>query len=422
MRHFITRAALLISCAIFAPLISAQTVLIKNAKIISGNTNNQHQQTDILIENGRISNIASGLTAGDSATIIDASGKTVSAGFFNAETQLGVTEVGAVKSTRDYSTENARITASLRVADAYNSNSTLIPHNRMLGVTHALVQPQSDQGLFAGVAALIDLSGGDTVIDESAAMVVTLGANGSELAGGSRAAAMALLREAIEDARDYAANRDSVNRGSRRDYTLSRHDLEALSPVIKGKMPLLAHVNRASDIRHLLRFAKKQKLKLILSGAAEAWMVAEQIAKQNVPVILDPIANLPASYESIGSRLDNAKLLDQAGVTLLFTGMGWQNTHNAFLVRQSAGNAVSNGLPYDVAIKALTINPGKVFKLKGYGDIKVGSDASLVIWSGDPLELSSSVERVLINGVDFALHSRATRLRDRYWNKYKRAN
>ena len=422
MKYLMTRTVLLIGCLLLAPFAVAQTILIKNAKIVSGDPRNQHQQADILIKDGRISNIASGLSVADSAQVIDASGKTVSAGFFNAETQLGITEVGAVKSTRDYSTENARITASLRVADAFNANSTLIPHNRMLGITHALVQPQSDQGLFAGMAALIDLSGGDTVLNESAAMVVTLGASGSELAGGSRAAAMAILREAIEDTRDYVANRDSFNRGNRRDYSLSRHDLEALSPVIRGQVPILAHVNRASDIKHLLKFAKQQKLKLILSGAAEAWMVAEQIAVQKVPVILDPIANLPASYESIGSRLDNAKLLNQAGVTLLFTGMGWQNTHNAFLVRQSAGNAVANGLPYVAAIKALTINPGNVFNLKGYGDVKVGSDASLVIWSGDPLELSSAVERVFIRGVDFPLHSRATRLRDRYWNQYKRAN
>ena len=154
---------------------------------------------------------------------------------------------------------------------------------------------------------------------------------------------------------------------------------------------------------------------MILSGASEGWRVARKIAMAKVPVIVDPINNLPSSYETLGSRLDNALLLHQAGVKLMFTGMGWQNTHNAYLVRQSAGNAVANGLPYNVAIQAITSNPAQIFGLPGYGQIKVGAEATLVLWSGDPLEVMSNPDLVLIDGQEQSLQSRATRLRDRYY-------
>jgi imidazolonepropionase-like amidohydrolase len=246
-------------------------------------------------------------------------------------------------------------------------------------------------------------------------MVVSLGQTGSDLAGGSRAAAMSLLREAIEDARDYANNKDSVARGNRRAYSLSRHDLEALVAVVQRRQPLLVRVERAADIERVLEFAKSQKITVILSGASEGWRVARKIAMAKVPVIVDPINNLPSSYETLGSRLDNALLLHQAGVKLMFTGMGWQNTHNAYLVRQSAGNAVANGLPYNVAIQAITSNPAQIFGLPGYGQIKVGAEATLVLWSGDPLEVMSNPDLVLIDGQEQSLQSRATRLRDRYY-------
>ena len=268
-----------------------------------------------------------------------------------------------------------------------------------------------------GARRFIQLSDSGNVISEKAAMVVSLGQKGSKLAGGSRAAAMSLLREAIEDARDYAKNKDNFARGNRRDYSLSRHDLEALVPVVQRRQPLLVRVERASDIERVLAFAKKQRLTLVLSGVSEGWRVADKIAEAKVPVILDPINNLPSSYETLGSRLDNASLLHDAGVKLMFTGMGWQTTHNAYLVRQSAGNAVANGLPYHIAIRAITSNPAQIFGLSGYGEIKVGAEATLVLWSGDPLEVMSNPDLVLISGDEYSLESRATRLRDRYYQR-----
>jgi len=273
--------------------------------------------------------------------------------------------------------------------------------------------------LFSGIASVIKLSETNSIVLKDAAMLVNLGDGGSAIAGGSRAAAMGLLREAIEDAKDYDKNKDSYLSGNRREYSLSRHDLEALVPVVRRKLPLLVSVDRASDIEQVLAFVKEYKLDLILADVAEGWRVADKIAAANVPVVIDPILNLPSTYETLGTRLDNAKLLNEAGVTIMFTGMGWQNTHNAYLVRQSAGNAVANGLPYVEAIRALSAAPAKVFGLGSYGRIEIGGDATLVLWSGDPLEIASNPEFVMIDGVSYPLISRATRLRDRYFERLK---
>ena len=392
----------------------ADTLLIRNANIYS--ESGVSEASDILVDNHKIHAIGKNLALPEGAREIDGSGKAVTHGFFNADTQLGIVEIGAIESTVDAATINPRITAALNVADALNPNSMLIPHNRMLGLTHALVMPQNGTGLFAGRAAIIHLGEGDNLVKQDVAMVASLGETGQTLAGGSRAAAMALLREALDDAKDYAANRSAVDNGSRREYGLSLMDIKALVPVVKGEMPLIVTVERAADIRNVLSLAKSYKLKLILNGASEGWMVAGQIAAAKVPVIMDPIDNLPTSYESLGTRLDNVVLLHKAGVELLFTGMGWHNTHNAHSVRQSAGNAVANGLPAGAAIAALTTTPAKVFGLNT-GSLKSGSQANLVVWDGDPLEVTSQPELVIIDGREMPLSSHSTRLRDRYFKR-----
>lgn len=410
---------LVVFCALFAASVVAQDILIQNAKIVDGTTSDD-ALTDVLLKDGIIVGLGSGLARGDVSTVIDAQGNPLTVGFFNAETQLGLREVSAVEQTVDSGSSNASITASLRVSDAINPSSVLFAFNRSLGVSHSLVQPTSNGGLFAGSAAVIKLVD-DAIIREQAAMVVSLGEQGSALAGGSRAAAMGLLREALEDARDYADNKASYQRGDRRSYALSRHDLEALVPVVQRRLPLLVHIERAADISKILDFAEQQKITLILSGVSEGWRVADKIAKANVPVIFDPIYNLPSSYETLGARLDNAKLMHDAGVQMMFTGMSWQNTHNAHLVRQSAGNAVANGLPYNAAIKALTSTPATIFGVEDYGRIEIGSKTSLVLWSGDPLEVTSQPDAVIIDGQVQSLVSRATRLRDRYYQSIKAA-
>ena len=406
----------LLALTLVSTLATASSILIKDADIYA--SSGLLVKTNLYIKNGKIAAI--GAQSPATADIeIQGLGKSITAGLFNSSTQLGTVEVSAIEQTVDFYSENETVTASLRIADVFNPRSTLIPHNRVHGLTHGLLIPESGTHLFAGQVALVQLGNQPKVIHPSLAVALDFTERGISLMGGSRAAALVQLRQALDDAKDFSRNRKAALAGDHRDYVLSYADLAALEPVVNGTKPLLVRTNRASDISVVLELAKNFQLQLILSSALEGWMVADEIAKAQVPVIIDPIHNLPNSYESLGARLDNAKLLADAGVKLLFTGMDWHNTHNAYLVRQSAGNAVANGLDKSVAIAAMTTNPAQLFNAPVTGDIAIGDIADLVLWGGDPLELTSEAELVMIDGEIIPMESRALQLRDRYFNRLK---
>ena len=406
----------LLVLTLVSTLATASSILIKDADIYT--SSGLLIRTNLYIENGKIAAI--GAQSPATADLeIQGLGKSITAGLFNSSTQLGTVEVSAIEQTVDFYSENETVTASLRIADVFNPRSTLIPHNRVHGLTHSLLIPESGTHLFAGQVALVQLGNQPKVIHPSLAVALDFTERGISLMGGSRAAALVQLRQALDDAKDFSRNRKAALAGDHRDYVLSYADLAALEPVVNGTKPLLVRTNRASDISVILELAKNFQLQLILSSALEGWMVADEIAKAQVPVIIDPIHNLPNSYESLGARLDNAKLLADAGVKLLFTGMDWHNTHNAYLVRQSAGNAVANGLDKSVAIAAMTTNPAQLFNAPVTGDIAIGDIADLVLWGGDPLELTSEAELVMIEGEVIPMESRALQLRDRYFNRLK---
>ena len=406
----------LLVLTLVSTLATASSILIKDADIYA--SSGLLVKTNLYIKNGKIAAI--GAQSPATADIeIQGLGKSITAGLFNSSTQLGTVEVSAIEQTVDFYSENETVTASLRIADVFNPRSTLIPHNRVHGLTHGLLIPESGTHLFAGQVALVQLGNQPKVIHPSLAVALDFTERGISLMGGSRAAALVQLRQALDDAKDFSRNRKAALAGDHRDYVLSYADLAALEPVVNGTKPLLVRTNRASDISVILELAKNFQLQLILSSALEGWMVADEIAKAQVPVIIDPIHNLPNSYESLGARLDNAKLLADAGVKLLFTGMDWHNTHNAYLVRQSAGNAVANGLDKSVAIAAMTTNPAQLFNAPVTGDIAIGDIADLVLWGGDPLELTSEAELVMIEGEIIPMKSRSLQLRDRYFDRLK---
>ena len=406
----------LLVLTLVSTLATASSILIKDADIYV--SSGLLVETNLYIENGKIAAI--GAQSPATADIeIQGLGKSITAGLFNSSTHLGTVEVSAIEQTVDFYSENETVTASLRIADVFNPRSTLIPHNRVHGLTHSLLIPESGTHLFAGQVALVQLGNQPKVIHPSLAVALDFTERGISLMGGSRAAALVQLRQALDDAKDFSRNRKAALAGDHRDYVLSYADLAALEPVVNGTKPLLVRTNRASDISVILELAKNFQLQLILSSALEGWMVADEIAKAQVPVIIDPIHNLPNSYESLGARLDNAKLLADAGVKLLFTGMDWHNTHNAYLVRQSAGNAVANGLDKSVAIAAMTTNPAQLFNAPVTGDIAIGDIADLVLWGGDPLELTSEAELVMIEGEIIPMKSRSLQLRDRYFDRLK---
>ena len=397
-------------------------VVITNATIYTMGNDGTLNDASMVIIDGKIAAMGKNIPLPMGVKYIDAKGGSITPGLFNSHTHMGLEEVSAIQATDDFKTIDTDITASLKIADAFNPNSVLIPHNRMHGLTRALIVPGSGSSLIAGQAGIVDLSGSyQSVLNDYVGLVVNLGETGQHIAGGSRAAAYLQLANLLEEARDYAKNKQFYLRGQSRDFKLSKSDLEALQPIINRQKPMIISVNRAVDILQTLKIAKQQKINIILSGVAEGWMVKQQIADAGVAVILDPIDNLPGSYETLGSRLDNAALMQRAGVTLLFTGMGWQNTHNAYLVRQSAGNAVANGLTKTEALAAITRNPAKVFGMKGYGILEVGAEANLVLWSGDLFEVTSEARKVFINGNLVPMQSRSIRLRDRYLKRHKQS-
>lgn len=425
-----------------APLaVSAETIAITNAKIETVAAAGEIASGTVVIKDGKIAAVGAGIAAPAGARVIDAKGQVVSPGLIAASTSLGVDEVNGVSSTRDESA-GSEIGAAFDISYGVNPNSTVIPIAREHGITRAIVTPiggrgfggdqdedgdidvstlkaggeakSAGAGLFEGQAAMIRLASGDLdpVFKSRVAQVVDLG-EASQRVAGSRGAAITLFKEALDDARRYQKNKAVFDRGADIPSKLTRADLEALIPVVEGKTPLLVRVHRASDIHMVLRLAREEHLKLILEGCEEGWMIASELASAGVPVMIDPEADLPESFETLGARLDNATRLQAAGVTIVIQGA--RSYNNVRQVRLNAGTAVGNGLSYQAALAAVTINPAKVWGFADRaGSIEVGKDADLVLWSGDPLETSTWPVAVFIGGKQQPQDARILKLRDRY--------
>jgi len=395
-----------------AALPPSETVAITGATVHTMGPAGTLRGATVIIAGRRIQAVGLGIPVPAGARRIDAAGKVVTPGLLDSLTNLGLVEVNAVEDTEDATNEDPHVSASFDVTLGINSRSMLIPINRVEGITRAISAPATGKSLFLGQGAVIQLGGGpQTVVRRSAAQFVALGEAGARLAGGTRGAAAILLREALSDALDYDAHRSAYDRAERRPYSLPRLDLEALLPVARGEQPLVALVNRASDIEQILDLARQMKLHLILAGAAEGWEVAGEIAAARVPVLLNPLTNLPQSFEELGATLENAARLERAGVTVAFlTG----DSHNSRNLRQGAGNAVAHGLPWESALAAMTVNPARIWGLDDYGTLEPGKDADVVIWNGDPLEVTAAAEHVFIRGQEMPQDSRQIRLRDRY--------
>lgn len=406
-----TLIAFAAAAATIASAASAQTVAIMDGRVhtVSGAV---IENGDVIIRDGRIAQVGADLTAPPGATVIDATGKVVTPGLFAPLSSIGLVEIGAIEDANDASPiEGFPLGASLNAIDAYNPGSVLIPVNRAAGVTRALMSPSAGPTIFAGRAAVIDLSGRpNSVTRAEAAQMVVMGENGAVRAGGTRMGAWAVLREYLDEARSYHANpNDYVRRPHDGRFALS--DLKALGPVINGEQPLIVSVNSANDIRTLIRLKNTYRLNVIIAGGSEAWRVAREIATANIPVITSAMYNLPGQFEDLDATLKNTARLNQAGVKVSFN----EDAHNIRLIRQHAGNAVAEGLPFDAGLAAITLNPATFYGLGDQlGSLDAGKIADVVIWDGDPLEVSSAPLRVFIDGIEQPLDNHQTRLRDRY--------
>jgi len=402
-----------VSLALVAAPALADTYAITGGTVYTLGAAGKIEHGTVIVRDGKIMAVGADVAIPADAKRIDAGGKLVTPGIFDPLSQFGVDEVDAVPQTNDGTLTSTRYTAAFDVTDAINPRSMLIPVNRIEGVTRAVVAPSSGNSVLAGRGAVIDLiNTRGYVLKDPAALFVTLGEAGSKLAGGSRAGALLQLREALQDAKDYAANRAAYDKAGRRAYSLSREDLEALQPFVSGELPVVVSVDRANDIESTLKLAAEFHLKLVIAGGAEAWMVADELAKAKVPVIMNPQQDLPDRFESLGSTLENAARLQKAGVLIAFQS---GNSHNSRYVKQEAGNAVSYGLPWLEGLKAITVNGARIYGMDGVtGTLEPGKDADLVVWSGDPLEVTSFADAVFIRGRQVPMTSRQTELRDRY--------
>ncbi|WP_406827839.1 amidohydrolase family protein [Microbulbifer sp. ARAS458-1] len=398
----------------FALGAQGQTILIKDARILTLGDQGTLENGDLLVRDGKIVQIAEELGDVAAELIIDGRGKVVTPGLIAPSSELGLTEIGAAASTNDGAVVEQSIGAAFDPVVAFNARSTLIPFNRAGGLTRAIVLPASEEKIFAGQGFAIKLTGEfDSVTDRQLVQKVYFGEYGAQLAGGSRAMAFTQLESALQQAKEYSDNRDQIRRGQWRELDFTLDDLEALQPVLRGEQRLLVGADRASDILQLLTLADTYQIRPIIIGAAEGWMVADQLAKARVPVVVDVLGNTPDAFEKLGARMDNAALLHKAGVTVAISGPGYAGSHNSYLSRQAAGNAVAYGLPFEEGVRSVTANVAEIFGIDG-GVLAPGGAAELVVWSGDPLEVTSFAELVLIDGKPQSLVNRSTRLRDRY--------
>lgn len=401
-------------------IIEAQSIVIKNAIIFDGINDNAFTG-NILIEDGVIKKVSKSSIQGD--TIIDAEGKIVTPGFIVSNTDIGIVEIGALSVTKD--DQSSIYSIGFSIHDAFNPNSTRIPWNRSNGITSAITLPRDTSSPIGGLGSFFTLNGSlqiDSLPDM--AMIGRIGGSSSS----SRSEMLALTDDILSfasslDSKDMKSNADInqiINDSPLADYLeLQSRDVKALFRLIDDKLPLIIKANRATDILKLLEMKKKYNLNLIIMGAQEASLVAKQISSSNTPLIINPINNIPGSFDELASNINLSSRLEAEGIKLIFSSGGGQNSH---LVRQGAGIAVANGMSYGGAIRALTSNVADSFNIASRGLIKPGNIADLVIWEADPLEPSSMPEKVFINGVDMDLTTRSTRLRDRYIKNLDKPN
>lgn len=404
-------AAAALALAVGAAPALAAPVLIRGAKVVT-NTGPVLEGADVLFEDGRIVAVGPNLAAPAGAARIEAAGKWVTPGLFAVVSRVGLAEVG-IDSSSDVGVEGAQaLSAALEAAPAFNPSAAAVAISRAGGVTRAAVAPESE-GVFAGRGAIVRLDGsGESVTQARAFMLLYAGERGAAAANGSRTAFWPMLEGALEDALAYPARYRSGQGGA----VLSELDAQALQPFALGQAPILIQADRASDLRAVLALARRRPaLKLAIVGGAEAWRLAPELARARLPVLLDPMQALPGRFEQLGARLDNAALLEAAGVRVMIGLMpGGDEAFQSRLITQYAGNAVANGLSWDAAFAAVSSRPAAVFGETGAGALSKGARADVVIWDGDPLEVTSAAERVFIDGVETPLSTRQTELLARY--------
>lgn len=417
MKSAVLSLMVLSSVTLFLPNVSATSIALVGGTAHTLNPQATDEVIDnatILIADGVIQSVTAGGEVPSGYQVIDVAGKVVTPGLFGAYTGLGLEEVplsaGQVDSSVDSHPVSA-VGAAMDVSFAVYNDATVIGVNRLEGLTAAATSIQRTEHLFHGQGAVIGLSNKVSDVHKARAFIATDVRNGgASNNGGSRGVLWVAIHKALDEASQWA---DTMSAPTSAWYGMTtKADAMALKAVVDGQIPLLVAANRAADIQQVIALKSRyRKLRPVVVHGMEAWRVAEQLAAANIPVILNPEVNLPGGFDELGATLENAARLHQAGV-LVAIGI---ETHNIRLATQHAGNAVANGLPHAAGLAAVTLNPAKIFAVDDQlGSLTAGKQADLVVWSGDPLEVTEAAERVIINGQLMPMEARNTKLRDRY--------
>ena len=409
--------------------LAAQTVAITNGTLVLGDGSEPIQGGTVVVRNGRIVAAGRSATIPAGAEVIDANGKWVTPGIVAGFSRLGLSEVDlGADGSDDTDSGNGPFNAAIDVASAINPKASTVAVSRADGVTRAVVAPVAGKNIFAGRGAIIDTGDDmDAVLRARAFQFVELGEGGAGIAGGSRASAFALFRNALREARDLRGRVDATRRD---DVLLTRFDVEALVPVVQGKQLLLVHVERAKDILNVLELRHEfPGLKVALVGATEGWTVADQIASTGVWVIASALNDLPSSFEMLAATQSNIGRMRAAGVKVAIGMIDDNDTRYQRNQRQYAGNLVAlgklpgaAGVSWGEAFAMISSRPAEAVGLgKEFGSLAPGRRGDVVIWDGDPLELSSAPEAVWIDGVRQPLDNHQTKLRDRYRSLERKA-
>ncbi len=414
MRKSILIAILILIAAASA---SSQTIAITNGTVYPVGSA-PIQNGTVLIRDGVIIAVGAGVVVPAGAARIDATGKVVTPGLINSQTELGVIEIDQVKETNDVTAKGTNnVSAAFRVWDGLNPASVTFGPARNEGITSAIIAPRG--GLVAGQAAVVDLVSGHAaeMIRKAPIAMLAQVDNPTSAGTSARGELMSKLRALLNDAAFYLTRRGDYDRGSSRTLNATSADLEALIPVINGQMPLIIEANRMDEIDAALKLARDYHLKLIITGGAEAWLSADHLAAAQVPVMTGAMSNLPSSFATLNQRQENAGLLRRAGVRVILIATSGTDVSrfNARNVKYEAGNAVAYGMSHDDALRAVTLTPAEVFGVSDHiGSLEPGKDANVVVWSGDPFEFSTRVEHVMIRGREILEPSRQDMLIERY--------
>lgn len=395
----------------------AQDMAVTNAKLVIGDGTAPIDGGTVVVRAGKVVAAGAGVPVPPGVKVVDAGGKWVTPGLVLAITDLGLVDVGAVDASNDSGAAKSPFNAALDISAAINPAAQPIAVARANGVTRAAVAPLGTGAIFGGQGAIIDLGTDPNPITQPRAFqYAELGEAGARLAGGSRVASYANLRNALDEAREIAL----APAGPRRDdVLLTRRDAAALVPVVTGRQPLLIHVERAADIRMALSLKKDfPALKLGIVGAAEGWIAAADLAAAGVAVFTNPLHDLPDQFESLGATQSNVGRMAAAGVKVAVGKLGG----NSPTVTQYAGNLVAltrvpraSGLTWDKAFAAISSGPAEALGVGDrIGSLRVGRAGDVVIWDGDPLEAKSGVVKIFVDGVEQPLTNHQSRLRDRY--------